>query len=1624
MDSARIAKPTAGAATQRAKRRVDATRELRTQAPIAAVPSPLRQSLPPDGRPLDPVLRRRMESRFGVDFSQVRMHANADAAALAERAEANAFTVGESIVFDPVRFAPDTTQGQRLLAHELAHVVQQRRGGTPVHSGDASLESKADSAADAIVAGGVAPVQVVGASAPGLMCEPSRKKKRPRAEDFGGEEDEDFDHGHESESSRREREKKQSLARATERDQAGKSPKQVLAEDSEKKLQRIEALMEKKGANKTSKHVKDQRLNAAELALSDLPGNNKDKNLRKSRIDERQRTPDRAGGGQTQFVAGSIKLPTQDLTLPGRKKPASHARPDFSVYRIRPDGSFERVHINLKSHQLHRMTDEKAQDAARKVLYQAIGNSKHLPKGERLIISFARTPSEGIQNVIKKELFTKDTPISEIHFGHIVHRESDYPTEGRLVQDTDAKSRKRALKQEKRDADKIEAQRKRIAKRQQKADEANAAKYERARKAKLAQEARERKAKEVAERKRLREEAKKARDAAKAAKAAKPGKTTKAGKASKPAPASAAATVKTPRNRRAKASDPTPVKSATAPATSPRPPPTAKRSNEKPAATKKTYAPAGKHPAAKPARKRGAASTAVTPPTSPAGRAPAAPKVSASTPRAATAKRGKSDKGGTTSSGDLATAPPTVARVSKPRPTRSAPAPSTPATGTAEVIDAKPKPTRTAPGRAPSGGARTGATTTSPVATGVDAATQTLARPSPTAPGVPRASTAPAGKGKPAPLTSDKSKALADEAALQELRRKQEALGKRQRETIVKPALPAPLPPGQGLRAKPGAPAQGAPAKPAVTTAQAPTQPPSTKPANKPPAKAQSAPPAVASTPSAPVKSPAAPVLLVPTSPSKGKAPPPKAAVPTPPVAKKNAPPTGAAPATGANAPPAAKAAPVAPTSAPAQPKRPAVSVQSQAFFGDQVKVTVTELVGASDKPFIVTTRITVNASGSFGATSTGSNGGSGSLSASGSVTSAFSTPMSLEEKNAYLAAVSGGRGGAQPAMPLIELIANGNADQAAEIIKRAQQKAGADPATAFAQRQDGDVIEEGVDGDISGMLGGHGARGGTSVGANISASKGKGVQRTSRRVGANEEIYSVSIDERDSGGLGVSGGYGVASMGYQGKRGSSGRKGVSFRLRPGDPNYAELRAKLAAATTIEQLQELARDYPGSVAGHSSSKGETAEDDVSVGIAGFGLDMDTGSFGEEGEQFEDGRRIRTTSGGSNLGGAFTVAGQRINPSNKADSISAWVDDDNNAGAEVRTDSTEVDLTKTLQRGVDDLSAHPIATVTSIARGNKKVMQERVDTTGETLNNDSFDLIQRAAGDRNEWLKAWDKRGTSHGAAEEWEEIRQDVLAANGDRFKISQAMSKWQKGDSGRRGDVERLIGDTGIAFDFPDEIADQKPLYDNLIVSDPTAKARQFASDGDSAQALAELKAVSRQLSGLLQTIQMHAKDATEGGKYSEMQRRISDRQRDVRGLISRYSPKPAAAAKAEPLPPDFVGPPTPDQDLAAKEKALEERKEANEEISTQVPICLSNQDIEKVAFAKVEDELDDTFVNIRYCFDTLNALQPTYKEWDQAIAKLKAAYAKIGDTPDRANRFAPNRSRWDSLNKRAIKS
>jgi len=104
-------------------------RQSRGGAGGGNAPASVHAELGRTGQPLDRGTRAFMEPRFGFDFSGVRVHATPQAAASADEVGAAAYTVGRNIVFGAGSYAPSTNAGRRMLAHELAHVVQQAGTG-------------------------------------------------------------------------------------------------------------------------------------------------------------------------------------------------------------------------------------------------------------------------------------------------------------------------------------------------------------------------------------------------------------------------------------------------------------------------------------------------------------------------------------------------------------------------------------------------------------------------------------------------------------------------------------------------------------------------------------------------------------------------------------------------------------------------------------------------------------------------------------------------------------------------------------------------------------------------------------------------------------------------------------------------------------------------------------------------------------------------------------------------------------------------------------------------------------------------------------------------------------------------------------------------------------------------------------------------------------------------------------------------------------------------------------------------------------------------------------------------------------------------------------------------------
>ena len=119
--------------------------------------STVNRALESGGSPLGGQTRNLMESRFGHDFSHVRVHTDTRAEESAQAVQARAYTIGSDIVFRSGEYNPGSQDGDKLIAHELTHVIQQ--GGTSqgmqakleVSQPGDPMEQEADAVAEQVV---------------------------------------------------------------------------------------------------------------------------------------------------------------------------------------------------------------------------------------------------------------------------------------------------------------------------------------------------------------------------------------------------------------------------------------------------------------------------------------------------------------------------------------------------------------------------------------------------------------------------------------------------------------------------------------------------------------------------------------------------------------------------------------------------------------------------------------------------------------------------------------------------------------------------------------------------------------------------------------------------------------------------------------------------------------------------------------------------------------------------------------------------------------------------------------------------------------------------------------------------------------------------------------------------------------------------------------------------------------------------------------------------------------------------------------------------------------------------------------------------------------------------------
>ena len=388
------------------------------------------------GTRLEPAVQADMEARFGTSFADVRVHDDADAHDAAEALQAKAYTVGNQLVFGAARFAPRSADGRKLLAHELAHVVQQRRGGaSPELSPSGSHEAGASQAA-AQVAAGAASVQVAGSTGVGVAREVEDDDRFADAEK-------------EERRGKRSTEKRAAKLRAEERANVRGGAQHTLGS---KARAEVNSMLEQVRRGDFALSSPDERLAALhrfKAALKDLQLPQLAKNKLQGRYDELLRTPrsNLSGDPQTKWVAGEKATP--DMELPPRR--GGYAQPDHSRMMTR-EQLLARYHVNLKSDTLEGLEPSEARSRGRQYAKQAARNARYLPEGEGIVLDFAEPGNPAVRDAICEGAFVKDGPVKEIRFHTRTILRSEWKGPVGPPIDVDARARKERLARERQKA--------------------------------------------------------------------------------------------------------------------------------------------------------------------------------------------------------------------------------------------------------------------------------------------------------------------------------------------------------------------------------------------------------------------------------------------------------------------------------------------------------------------------------------------------------------------------------------------------------------------------------------------------------------------------------------------------------------------------------------------------------------------------------------------------------------------------------------------------------------------------------------------------------------------------------------------------------------------------------------------------------------------------------------------------------------------------------------------------------------------------------------------------------------------------------------------------------------------
>lgn len=619
-----------------------------------------------------------------------------------------------------------------------------------------------------------------------------------------------------------------------------------------------------------------------------------------------------------------------------------------------------------------------------------------------------------------------------------------------------------------------------------------------------------------------------------------------------------------------------------------------------------------------------------------------------------------------------------------------------------------------------------------------------------------------------------------------------------------------------------------------------------------------------------------------------------------------------------------------------------------------------------------------------------------------------FSHEFLLPQLTKYMAAVKGQQGGWKE-FDAAKLMLAGKLTEARQLLGMATSGAGR--AASLKDFAEGDSTETkltaSADGQVSTMPDLGVARVGIAIGASVQGS-------LARTVAFSKGVYTISMKAVKSDSQRIAGALEVQGAGLTGSKAVENHDSdeIKFEIPAANPQREVYFKQIMAAKSLKDMAALRTQLKGLYSVKIRTQGE--RDSTAMGAtAGVGKvkaglrGSASSAYSESVVEGSDDGVAKAFAGSSQMKMEALGDGQTAAEVGTTQQFVGGSGSDGKGFGETQATERATDYGATFGKLKDNAKKKGVLRAAREAfKTEAKVLQDKVQTEGAVLSDDSFSLLmQQAQQGGSTWARACDVEGADASTMKAWAAARPAVAAAAElpaaeGRAAVAKALAQFQRVIAkGTTDTLRKAAGDTASGYEFPTRLANKKALYDSLVIKDPLPAA---LAAGDPAAVATKLADVIKQLTQLGADLSAQSGEFKRQADLDDMLQRVDQRKHQVREAAAKADPKSdqAAAAKAEKL--------AQIKEVAQRMlqfrmsearlfKAMEDEFKGVEVFGRNMPKLGA---VDVVALARHEKQLKD--------------LYPRWeRDLDQMTGLLKASGGDLG----KIDPFKPNRKRFKEL-------